>query len=306
MRIKGPIDSRGRYRRRRARLATLLLTLTALLAVGIVSACDSSTKAATAAARLTVTAQQLSDYYTDLSKQVGDSVTLNQIQAEMLKLPFDDSDLQRLNLTQQELDKRAALARALGTLASAYGALAGSKSVADIDAAANALAAQCAEIKGLPGGAAIPDVLAQAGELLVEHIRARKLRESSEAISQVVTAIDTMFEREMPVYESIDKTRIMLAESLALQLLKQDLVDVNPVLAPALKPFDLTSNLPPNHTPAEFHDLAELKIKSSADTQIRTYGANTEAMSASLKATAKQIEAVATKRRAGKPWYHTV
>ena len=295
------MEENARQRRRR-RVGSLALA--ALLAVGIVSGCDSSPEAANAAARLAVTAQQLADYYTDLSKQVGDSIELNQVQAEMLKLPFDASDQQRLNLTQQELDKRAALAKGLGTLASAYGALAGSKALADIDAAADQLAAQCAEIQGLPGGAAIPDVLAQAGKLLVEHIRARKLRESSEAIGQVVRAIDTMFERETPVYESIDKTRIMLAQSLALELLKEDLVDVNPLLVPALKPFELTSNLPPNHTPAEFHNLAELKIKSSGDTQIRAYRADSEAMSASLKATAQQIEAVAAKRRAGKPWYH--
>ena len=73
-------------------------------------------------------------------------------------------------------------------------------------------------------------------------------------------------------------------------------MDVNPLLAPALKPFALTSKLPPDQTPAEFRHLAEVNIRASGDSQINTYQKNTEALANSLKSASKQVEAVAKKR----------
>jgi hypothetical protein len=296
MKTKGPIDGGVVRRRRCCRVAAAVLTLSALLAVGLFSACKTSTEAANAATQLTHVSQQLSDYYAGLSSQMDDTITLNQIQAELLGVPFDDSDHNRLNTTKQELDKRAAMANSLGTLATAYAALAGAKSATDIGNAASDLAKECVGLTALPGGAAIPDVVAQAGQQLVELVRAHKLQQSSEAISRTVAAIDTLFESEVPVYESINKQRIVLAQSLALLLVQKDLVDVSPLLAPALKPFGLTSKLPPNQTPAEFRHLAEVNIRASGDSQISAYQKSTEALANSLKSVSKQVEAVAKKR----------
>ncbi len=265
------------------------------MAVGIVSGCETSTAATNAANQLTKVSQQLADYYTDLSGQVDDTVALNQIQAELLGLPFDDSDHARLNTTKQEIGKRAAMAKALGALASAYATLAGSKSAADIGTAASGLGKECMALKAIPGGGGIPDILSQASQQLVELIRTRKLRQSSGAIAKAVAAIDVLFQQESPVYESINRQRITLAQSLAVLLLQKDMVDVNPVLAPALKPFDLTSKLPANQTPAEMRHLAELKIQATGDNQISTYHANTAALAAALKSTSQQVEAVTKK-----------
>ena len=99
----------------------------------------------------------------------------------------------------------------------------------------------------------------------------------------------------MPVYESVNKQRIILAQSLAVQLVRKDLVDLNPTVAPALKPFDLTPKLPPNPTPAEFRRLAEVEIKTNSDNQISAYAASSQALLDSLKSTQKQVEAVAKK-----------
>ena len=221
MRTRGPIDGGVVRRRRRCRVATSVLTLSALLAVGLFSACETSTEAANAATQLTHVSQQLSDYYTGLSSQMDDTITLNQIQAELMVLPFDDSDHNRLNTTNRSWTSALPWPSSLGTLATAYAALAGAKSATDIGNAASALAKECVGITALPGGAAIPDVVAQAGQQLVELVRARKLQQSSEAISQTVAAIDTLFESEMPVYESINKQRIVLAQSLALLLVQK-------------------------------------------------------------------------------------
>jgi hypothetical protein len=265
------------------------------MAVGVVSGCQTSTAATNAANQLTKVSQQLADYYADLSNQVDDTIALNQMQAELLGLPFDDSDHARLNTTKQEIGKRAAMAKALGALASAYAALAGSKSAADIGTAASGLAKDCEAIKSIPGGGGIPDVLSQASQQLVELIRTRKLRQSSGAIGKAVAAIDTLFEQEMPVYESINRQRITLAQSIAVLLLQKDMVDVNPVLAPALKPFDLTSKVSAGQTPAEMRHLAEIKIQTTGDSQISAYHASTVALAGALKSASQQVKAVARK-----------
>ncbi len=136
MRTTGPIEVIARHRNSR-RVAWLVLTLAALVAIGTLSGCETSTAATNAATQLSKVSQQLSDYYADLSNQVDDTIALNQVQAELLGLPFDDSDHARLNTTKQEIGKRAAMAKALGALASAYATLAGSKSAADIGTAAS-------------------------------------------------------------------------------------------------------------------------------------------------------------------------
>ncbi len=294
MRNMGPIEETARQRNRR-RAASLILTLAAVMVVGVVSGCETSTAATNAANQLTKVSQQLADYYTDLSSQVDDTIALNQIQAELLGLPFDDSDHARLNTTKQEIGKRAAMAKALGALAAAYATLAGSKSAADIGTAASNLAAACTTLSPIPGGGGIGDVLSQASRELVELIRTRKLRQSSGAIAKAVAAIDTLFQQESPVYESINRQRITLAQSLAVMLLQKDMVDVNPVLAPALKPFDLTSKLPAGQTPAEMRHLAELKIQATGDSQISAYHANTVALAGALKSASQQVEAVTKK-----------
>jgi hypothetical protein len=273
----------------------LVLALPALVLASLLLACKTTSEATSAASRLTTTSQQLSDYYTDLSTQVDDTVALNQMQFAMLGVPFDDADRTRLNTTKTELGKRAAMAKALGALASAYSALAGSKSGTDIGNAASDLAKACAVAKALPGGPAIPDVVSQAGQQLVELVRAHKLQESSEAISRTVGAVEALFEAEEPVYESIHRQRITLAQSLAVMLVQKDMVDTSSILAPALKPFDLTPKLSTAQTPAEFRQYAEARIQSSANNQNSAYQKSTEALADSLKSTRKQVEEVAKK-----------
>ncbi len=281
--------------RRRPLHRVAVVTFPVLLLASLLLACKTTSEATSAAAKLTSTSQQLSDYYTDLSSQVDDTVALNQLQSAMLGVQFDESDRQRLSITKEELGKRAAMAKAMGTLASAYSALAGSKSGTDIGNAASDLAKQCSTIQKLPGGSAIPDALSQGSQQLVELVRARKLQQSSQAISKAVGGIQELFTAEAPVYESIEKQRVTLAQSLAVQLVQKDMVDTNSILAPALKPFDLTTKATSAQTPVEFHKFAETRIQTSADNQIAAYRKSTDALSESLKSVRKQVDAVAGK-----------
>ena len=293
MKHTGLIDGTVVRRSRHHGLAACSLIFAAITAVVMLPGCKTSPEAANAAVQLTHVSQQLSDYYTDLSNQIDDTVALNQIQAEMLDLPFVESDRNRLNDTKLELGKRAAMAKAMGTLANAYAALAASKSAEDIGNAASNLAQQCVVMKALPGGPAIPDRVGQVGQQLVELIRNHKLQQSSGTIAKAVMAIETMFERETPVYESINKQRIVLAQSIARDLLKKDMLDVNALLVPALKPFALTSKLPANQTPAEFRRLAEVKIKERGELEINNFNIGSQALADELKVVSQQVEAVA-------------
>lgn len=289
IRVRAPFDGGTASRRLLLRTAALLLAFTAL------TACKTSQDAVNAANQLTTVSGQLATYYTDLQQQVTDTVSLNQMQAQMLGLVFDQSDLDRLNTTRDELAKRATMAEALGTLASAYSALAGSKSDADIGNACSSLAKEFGSIKALPGGAAIPDTIAQAGQLLVEAVRTHKLKQASGQIAQAVDAVNQLFEKEAPVYESINRQRLTLAQSLAVALVQKDMVDVTGSLAPALKPFGLTAKQISGPTPANVQHLAEAEIKSSTDSQVKSFKTSTQALSDSLSAVSKKVKAVAGK-----------
>ena len=289
MRISDPIASRIHRRLRYGRTAALLLLFATL------SACKTSTEGLAAANQLTRTSQQLSAYYSDLISQVQDTITLKQIQAEvMFESPFDTSIADQLNETRQELAQRQSLATALGNVATAYASLAGANSAADIGAAASGLAKQFEAIHKLPGGPAIPDVVGKAAELLLDQMRERKLRQSSEAISNVVKAVGTLFDAEKPLSESIDSDRIKLASEIARHLVKKEnVVDLTPALAPALKPFDLTANMPVNQPPDKYRALVAEEITARSNQQISDYAATSDALSNSLMAVSEQIAKVA-------------
>ncbi len=275
----------GRYVRV---VATVLLFAT-------LTACKSSQDAVIAANQLSTVSQQLTAYYADLQQQMSDTVGLSQLQSDLLGVPFEDTDRAQLDTTRQELAKRAAMAKALGALATAYAGLAGSKSGAEIGTAASELANQLVGMNALPGGPAIPDIVGQAGQMLVEAIRTHKLKQSSAKIAEAVNAVNRLFEKEAPVYESINRQRLMLAESLAIVLMQKDMVEMNLAFPAALKPFDLVAKLPAGAATPEVRHLAEAEIKIRGDSQISGYNDATKALSASLAVTAKQVEAVAKK-----------
>ena len=273
-----------------------LCTAVLLLAVGALTACKTSQDAINAANQLTNASQQLNAYYADLVQQVNDTVSLNEMQSQMLGIPFEQIDRDQLDTTRQELAKRAAMAHALGTLAQAYAGLAGSKAGTDIGTAASALTTELAGMKAIPNGPAVSNLVTQASEDLVELIRTHKLHQSSGKIAEIVNAVNQMFQKESPAYESINQQRVVLAESLAVLLVEKDLVDVNPSLVPALKPFALNSKLPLGQTPTEVRNLAEEEITSRGIVEISDYDAATQALSTMLAATAKQVAAVANSR----------
>lgn len=290
MRTPAPHNNRVLHRGRFFRIAATLLLFAAL------TACKTSQDVVIAANQLNSVAQKLSVYYTDLHQQMSDTASLSQMQAELLGVPFDDTDRAQLATARQELAKRAAVANALSTMATAYAGLAGSKAGAELGAAASELATQLVGMKALPGGPAIPDFVGQAGQMLVEAIRTRKLKQISGKIAEAVEAVNRLFEKEAPVYESINRQRVVLAESLAIVMVQKDMVQLKLSLTSALKPFDLVAKLPAGPVTPEVLHLAEADIKIKGDSQITDYNDATQALSESLAVAARQVEAVAKER----------
>jgi len=286
---------RGGTANRKALLRTVLV----LLLFCALTACKTSQDAVVAANQLALISQQLAAYYADLDQQMRDTISLNQMQSDLLGVPSDQTDLDRFSVTRDELAKRAAMAHALGALAQAYAGLAGSKAGSDVGTAASAFATELAAIKAIPGGPGISSLVTQASGALVELIRAHKLQQSSGKIAEVVSAVDKLFQKEskeVTVYQSINKQRVELAESLAILMVEKNLVDVSPSLAPALKPFGLSAKLPAGPASADVRHLTEAEIKSSSELQIRDYNATTKSLAASLAAVANQVDAVAKEK----------
>jgi len=70
-------------------------------------------------------------------------------------------------------------------------------------------------------------------------------------------------------------------------------VDLTPALAPALKPFDLTANMPVNQPPDKYRALVAEEITARSNQQISDYAATSDALSNSLMAVSEQIAKVA-------------
>jgi hypothetical protein len=279
------------------RRCTAIRIASVLLLFGLLTACETSQEALSAANQLTNVSQKLSAYYTDLAKQTGDSVSLNQIQEAVMDLPAAPQAQAELETTRVELGKRAALANSMNNLAVAYAGLAGSKAAGDIADAASGFAKQCGQIHKLPGGPALPDLIGQAGELLVNAIREHKLKQSTEAISKAVAGVDQLFHSEMRLYESTNQDRVTVAAQTAEHMVtRENVVDTSLLLALALKQFDLSATVPPGQTPPQYRNLAVKVVHTRRDQQIGDFATNTDDLAGALDAVTRQIANVPKKK----------
>jgi hypothetical protein len=297
MRARAPIQLHNPRRTRHLRTSVILLLL------AVCTACKTSQEAVAAGNQLSSVSQQLTAYYVQLQQQVTDTITLNQIQNEVMPDPDADPKLQAdtqaaLETTRQELDKRVAMAKSMGNLAAAYAALAGSKAADDIATAASGFATQCRSIGPLTReeNPAVPDLVHQAAQMLIDAIRERKLRQSSGEMSKTIAAVADLFKAEEGLYKSINDDRIKIAAQTARHLVaKENVIDMNLLLAPALKPFDLAANLPTNQLPENYRRLARNEIDARMKQQITDFAASTAALGNSLQAASDQVAKVADK-----------
>jgi hypothetical protein len=272
----------------------------ALTCTVLLSSCKTSDQAAAAAKQLSSTSTDLCSYYKDLSTQVDDTIVLNEIQHAVFGVPFEDQDRAQLTDMKAEIKKRADLAQSLSNLASAYGTLAGSKAAGDASTAANKLGTELQTVKALPKSSPVPDAMSQAANELLDFAKTLELKKGADALQKTVSSIRQLYDNETPAYESIYKQHMVLAASLAKQLVDKDQVDLNSVLAPALKPFDFSPKLQPGVYPPEYKDLAKVEIDQQANEQTDAAVQKTQAMSKSLKDVDDDLTEIVTGKKASK------
>lgn len=284
-----------RFRSWKGRTSRVMI-LPVLTCLFLLSSCKGLSDAAAAADQLKGTAHELSLYYKDLAGQVDNTVALNQIQQAVFGVPFEQSDRDKLLEIRNEIDKRAAMARTLSKLAAAYASLAGSTISTDAGTAASELGDKLVDCKALPDGSPVPDILGQAVKLLIEYAQTRDLKRGAKAIQETVSGVDRLFEGEKPYYVSLARTRLVLAATLANKLVDSDQVDLQPVIAPALKPFGLEPKLN-SAASTEYKGLAKDEIQQRQKDQTAAAVDSADDISASLKRTDQTFTALVAAKK---------
>ncbi len=270
--------------------ACLLLLLSCLFA------CKVSDDAIATAQQMTTTAADLSGYYNSLAKSESDTIALNELDDSIFKIPFEAQSRGIIQDTLSEIAKRQEAAQALARLAASMSALSGSTVSSDVSTAATALGNELVNVKALPGGSPVPDIVGKAGKFLMQLVQQRKEKEAARAMDQTLAALVSLFEKERPLYDSIFRTHIILAAQVARGLIKRQAIDPSPMLEPALKPFNLSA-LPLDGKLRDTLLALEIsRLQSSADDASQQELKASEAMLAALKEMSSRVHLLATEK----------
>ena len=285
-------------RRQTLLVRKLPVCLLLLLIFVFLSACKTSTDAAAAAKELSAVSSQLDKYYDDLEKQLDDTVRLNELQQAIYGIPFDSDLRAKMMDTKSEIAKRDKMADCLGKLADAYAKLAGSTASADASTAASGLATALSDAKAIPGGSDIPAAAGEAAKLLVSFAQSQSLEHGAVAVKKSIDAVAEIFDKEQPVYESINKQRMAIAQSVAENLLQNNELDIDfaPLVAPALKPFSLSSRPKDVSKDPAYQKLVKSEIEYQAEDEERQYAETTKDLSAALHAVQEKVEHISGKK----------
>ncbi len=259
--------------------------------------CKTSGDARALATQMTATARHLDNYYDALTQLAENHAKLERLQQATLGVPLDEQDLKQLQNVQYELRKRAAAAHALAKLAEAFTELSGSTAPADVSQSASDLGTALSSISQLPGASDAPAALQSAGQILTQFAQEHDERKMAKNMDPTLAALSQMFSREKPAYDSIDRTYIGLAQSIALDLVKNNQVDPGSLMQPALKPFDLASRMPAEQVPQGLKDYAQEQIKSRSETDIAAHAKASDSMDSALKKLSQRTHQLSTEGR---------
>jgi hypothetical protein len=259
--------------------------------------CKTSDDARAAATQMTATARNLSRYYAALSQVVDNHGKLERLQKATLGVPLDDQDLAQLKNIHEELEKRSQMAHSLADLAAALSELAGSKAPADVSDAAANLGTELSGIQDLPGASSASAVLQDAGKILTQFAQEHDERKMAKSMDPTMAALAQMFSQEKPAYDSINRTYIGLAQSLALELVNRNQVDPGSLMEPALEPFGLASRLPSEKVPQGLQDYAREQIQSRGQAEIAAHARASETLHGALKELSKRVHQLSTDGR---------
>lgn len=275
--------------RRRSMAGGFLLTIL-LFAVS----CKTSDDARALAGQMSATANSLCDYYAALAQIADNHAKLERLQQATLGVPFDPQDVTQLQDIQASLQKRSDMAHALADLAGAFSGLSNLTAPSDVSVSAANLGTALSSIPKLPNSSYTPTALQDAGKIVTQLLQERDERKTAKDIDPIIAAISQMYSQEKPAYDSIDKTYIGLAQSIALDLVNRNQVDPNSLMAPALRPFDLSSRIPTEQLPQGLADYAREQIKTRTAAEAAAHAQASDTLDAALKEVSKQTHGLAT------------
>lgn len=265
-----------------------------LVVLGSTLSCKTSEDAQALAAQMTTTAKHLGDYYEALSQIVDNHAKLERLQKATLGVPLDAQDQAQLQNIAYELEKRAAAAHSLAELAQSFTELSSSSAPADVSQAAANLGTELSTIQQLPNASAAPAVLQNAGKILTQYAQERDERNMAKSMDPTLAALSQLFTEEKPAYDSIHRTYIALAQSLALDLVNHNQVDPGSLMEPALQPFGLASRIPSEQVPQGLQDYAREQIKTEGQAQIAAHSKASDMMEKALQEISKRAHQLAT------------
>ncbi|HEX3437019.1 MAG TPA: hypothetical protein VHT24_09670 [Pseudacidobacterium sp.] len=249
---------------------------------------------------MTATADDLRDYYAALTEVTDQHAKLERLQKALLGVPLDEQDLAQIKTAHDELQKRCDMAESLSGLAEAYSGLARSEASAKVSQSAANLGSTLSTIQTLPGSSYAPEVLQHAGELLTKLAQTHDEKRMTEYVGPAITALSEMYSQEKPVYESINRTYIELAQSLALELIQRNQVDVDSLVVPALKPFGLTSRNPEEMLSPGLQDYAREQIQERGQAEVTAHAAASAGMEKALKELSQTVHELASRGQLSK------
>ncbi|ADV82426.1 lipoprotein [Terriglobus saanensis] len=270
-----------------------------LICSGLISslvACKVSDDAIAASQQMTSTANALNDYYSALDARLAGTISLYELDGAISGIPFGDDDRKLSESTREELQKRKELADALARLASAMSTLSNSKAASDVQASATQLGNELIAVQALPGGSSVPDAVGKAGNFLLQIVQQHEEKKAARAIDETLKAVADLFEKEKPTYDSIARTHDREASQIAQDLLKSNAVDPSPMLAPALKPFDLRALPPSLSMQSSLKTLALSRLQHATDEAMKKDESASAAMLASLREMSSRVHLVATEK----------
>lgn len=272
-----------------------LVVLSAILFCSL-SACKVSDDAIAASQQMTSTASTLNDFYSTVEDSVTDTITLFELDAALSGIPYGDNDRKLQETTRAELENRKQMAVGLARLAASFAELTKSSAASDVDKSATALGNELINIKALPGGSPVPDVIGKAGNALMQIVQQHDEKKAARAMDETLQAVGDLFEKEKPAYDSIARTHIRQASAVAKDMINANQVDYSSMLAPALKPFALVA-LPSNPTlQSSLKPLALSRLDTATDLAARKEEAASTAMLDALREMASRVHLLATEK----------
>jgi hypothetical protein len=268
-----------------------------LFCLAFLGGCKTSDDSAAAATQLTATASSLTSYYSGLDALLSDTDQLYEIQAAINPLaPYDTATKNYVTDTAAEIQKREKLAAALTTLAQEFAKLNGSTAATDASTAAGNLnsAVTALKISSVTMSSSNVNVMKDAVDLIVKAIQEHKEREAAAAIDKFTSALDTWFQSEEPLYNTIGTNYATLTKSLVQALISQGQVDPSPFLNAVFSPYGLTPQLSDPTLKSKVQQVLSAQVDQKSEALAAAQQMATASMEKSLSEMASRIHLVAT------------